>query len=95
MVRASIRHLLEHSREPTVRSFLIRRLVPLGATNVQEIMKLVAAEPNVTIRRALILSLGEAKDSSPQEHSSVVEWLMTIFENESDAGLHAAAAYKR
>jgi formylglycine-generating enzyme required for sulfatase activity len=56
-------------------------------------MQMVAAEPEVTIRRALILSLADFDDDALPERSVLIEWLSNIFEQERDAGLHAAAAY--
>jgi eukaryotic-like serine/threonine-protein kinase len=91
--RDSVWHLLDHSQDPTIRSYLIRRLGPLGAADAREIMTLATAEPNVAIRRALILSLGEFKDRPLPERAALVDWLLTIYEREADAGLHAAAAY--
>ena len=50
--------LLKHSPDPRVRSYLIHRLSPLGA-DAEAIIKRLDEEPDVTIRRALLLSLGE------------------------------------
>ena len=50
--------LLKHSPDPRVRSYLIHRLGPLGA-DAGAIVKRLDEEPDLTIRRALILSLGE------------------------------------
>ena len=50
--------LLKHSPDPRVRSYLIHRLGPLGA-DAKAIVKRLDEEPDMTIRRALILSLGE------------------------------------
>ena len=50
--------LLKHSPDPRVRSYLIHRFGPLGA-DARAIVKRLDEEPDITIRRALILSLGE------------------------------------
>ena len=50
--------LLKHSPDPRVRSYLIHRLSPLGA-DAQAIVERMDKEPDITIRRALLLSLGE------------------------------------
>ena len=50
--------LLKHSPDPRVRSYLIHRFGPLGA-DAKAIVKRLDEEPDITIRRALILSLGE------------------------------------
>ena len=90
---ASVRRLLEHSQDPTVRSYLVRRLGPLGAVDPQQIMTLATAEPNVSIRRALVLSLGEFKDAPFPERDALADWLSAVYESDADPGLHAAAEY--
>ena len=50
--------LLKHNCDPRVRSYLIHRLSPLGA-DAGVIRKHLDEEADVTIRRALLLSLGE------------------------------------
>ena len=89
----SVWPLLQHSQDPTIRSFLIRRLGPFGAADARDIMRLATTERNVTIRRALIVSLGGFKDTPAPEHLALVDWLLALYEHEADAGLHAAAAY--
>src|SRR5262249_25250504 len=55
------RPLLKHSPDPTVRSYLIERLGPTGID-----LKMLAArldqEPDVSIRRAIVLSLGQFEE---------------------------------
>ena len=55
---AKVWPLLKHSPDPRVRSYLIHRLGPLGA-DARAIVKRLDEEPDLTIRRALLLSLGE------------------------------------
>ena len=55
---AKVWPLLKHGPDPRVRSYLIHRLGPLGA-DAGAILKQLDEEPDVTIRRALLLSLGE------------------------------------
>ena len=55
---AKVWPLLKHSPDPRVRSYLIHRLSPLGA-DARAIVKRLDEEPDLTIRRALLLSLGE------------------------------------
>src|SRR5262249_11340828 len=50
--------LLKHSPDPRVRSYLVHRLGPLGA-DAGAIIQRLGEEPDITIRRALLLSLGE------------------------------------
>ena len=55
---AKVWPLLKHSPDPRVRSYLIHRLSPLGA-DAKAIVKRLEEETDITIRRALLLSLGE------------------------------------
>jgi serine/threonine protein kinase/formylglycine-generating enzyme required for sulfatase activity len=89
----SVWHLLKHSKDPTIRSYLIRRLGPVGAADAREIERLATSETDVTIRRALVLSLAELKDTPLPERAALVDWLLALYEKEPDAGLHAAAEY--
>jgi hypothetical protein len=58
--------LLKHSPDPTVRSYLIDRIGPRGA-DAGAIVEQLQDERDVTIRRALILSLGEfGENDSPE-----------------------------
>jgi serine/threonine protein kinase len=58
---AKVWPLLKHSPDPSGRSYLIHRLGPLGADAKAIVMRL-DEEPDLTIRRALLLSLGEFGD---------------------------------
>ena len=64
--------LLKHCPDPRVRSYLIHRLSPLGA-DAAAIIKHLDEEPDVTIRRALLLSLGEfsEKELPPAARNSL------------------------
>ena len=86
--------LLKHSPDPRVRSYLIHRLAPLGA-DAGAIIKRLEEEPDVTIRRALILSLGEygEKELSPEARQAVLPKLQDIYRTAADPGLHAAAEW--
>ena len=55
---AKVWPLLKHSPDPRVRSYLIHRLGPLGA-EAAAIVKQLDMESDLTILRALVLSLGE------------------------------------
>jgi formylglycine-generating enzyme required for sulfatase activity len=86
--------LLKHSPDPRVRSYLIHRLGPLGA-DAEAIIKHFEEEPDITIRRALLLSLGEysEKDLSRDTRKALLPRLQDIYRTNSDAGLHAAAEW--
>ena len=87
--------LLKHSPDPRVRSYLIHRLGPLVVKARRTIVIRLDDEPNVTIRRALILSLGEFgnEELSWDERKMVVTKLQDIYCSSDDAGLHAAAEW--
>jgi eukaryotic-like serine/threonine-protein kinase len=86
--------LLKHSSDPRMRSYLIHRLGPFGA-EARAIVKRLEKEPDVTIRRALVLSLGEfgEKEFPLGERALVVENLRQLYRNDPDPGLHAAAEW--
>ncbi len=50
---------------------------------------------NITIRRALILSLGEFDKAQfpPAERKPLIDRLLTVYERDADSGLHAAAEW--
>jgi eukaryotic-like serine/threonine-protein kinase len=80
--------------DPRVRSYLIHCLYPLGV-DVGAILKRLDEEPNLTIRRALLLILGEydEKELSPEARKAVLPKLQDIYRNDADPGLHAASEW--
>jgi eukaryotic-like serine/threonine-protein kinase len=80
--------------DPRVRSYLIHKLGPLGA-DAKVIVRRLEAEDDVTIRRALFLSLGEynEKDLPLDARSVLVSKLQVIYGKEADPGLHAASEW--
>jgi serine/threonine protein kinase/formylglycine-generating enzyme required for sulfatase activity len=86
--------LLKHSPDSRVRSYMIHRFAPLGA-DARAIVKHLDEESDVTIRRALILSLGEfeEKEWSADERNAVTKNLQEIYRTAADPGLHAAAEW--
>jgi formylglycine-generating enzyme required for sulfatase activity len=88
--------LLKHSPpdDPRVGSYLIHRLSPLGA-DAGAIIRRLEEEPDVSIRQALLLSLGEfSEEQLPADaRSSWLQKLQAIYQNEADPGLHAAAEW--
>jgi formylglycine-generating enzyme required for sulfatase activity len=93
---AKVWPLLKHSPDPRVRSYLIHRFGPLG-TEPGAIVKRLEEEPDVTIRRALILSLGPEELSaevwSPEGKQRLVQQLKELYRRAADSGLHAAAEW--
>ncbi|HZU38907.1 MAG TPA: formylglycine-generating enzyme family protein, partial [Gemmataceae bacterium] len=80
--------------DPRLRSYLIHRLSPLGA-DARGIIKRLEEESDITIRRALVLSLGEFSEQQlPAEvRRSLLPRLKEIYGTEHDPGLHAAVEW--
>jgi formylglycine-generating enzyme required for sulfatase activity/tetratricopeptide (TPR) repeat protein len=86
--------LLEQSPDPRVRSYLIHALSPLGA-DARALAKQLNSESDATLRRALLLSLGEfnEKDFTPEERKALLPTLHEMYRTAPDAGLHAASEW--
>jgi serine/threonine protein kinase/formylglycine-generating enzyme required for sulfatase activity len=86
--------MLRHSADPTRRSFLIERLAP-GGVNPKEVVARLGQEPDVTIQRALLLSLGGfgLDRLPPVERQDLLPRLLRVYRDDPDPGLHGAAAW--
>jgi formylglycine-generating enzyme required for sulfatase activity len=86
--------VLKHTPDPRVRSYLIHRLGPMGA-DYRAMTRRLEEEPDVTIRRALLLSLGEygEKELSPEARKALLPKLRDMYRIDADPGLHAAAEW--
>jgi len=86
--------LLKHSPDPSARSYLIHRLGPLGV-DANTIIKRLEVEPDITIRRALILGLGEfdEKALSLVDRTAWLPKLQEKYRTDPDPGIHAAAEW--
>jgi eukaryotic-like serine/threonine-protein kinase len=86
--------LLKQNPNPTARSYLIHRFGPLGV-DATAIVKRLDEEPDVTIKRALILSLGEFTETQvpSAERHKLMEKLVGLYETDNDGGLHSAAEW--
>ena len=91
---AKVWPLLRHSPDPRVRSYLIHRLSPLGA-DARAVVKHLDEETDFTIRRALLLSLGEftETDITPEDRKVLLPKLQAIYRNDADSGFHAASEW--
>jgi serine/threonine protein kinase/formylglycine-generating enzyme required for sulfatase activity len=86
--------LLKHSPDPSLRSYLVHRLGPLGVeprfliTNLDQ-------EGDVSIRRALILGLGEYGEGrlSTTERDVLKKKLLNLYRNDPDPGIHGASEW--
>ncbi|MCE9605550.1 MAG: SUMF1/EgtB/PvdO family nonheme iron enzyme [Planctomycetia bacterium] len=86
--------LLRHSTDTTLRSFLIDRIAP-GGVKAKVLMDRLEQEPDVSIRRAILLSLGNygVDRLSAGEQRSFLTKLLPIYRNDPDPGLHGAAEW--
>lgn len=86
--------LLRHGPDPSVRSQLIHRLGPSGV-EARDLVARLREEPDVSIRRALVLSLGEFDEQALRDlgWQELVTALRSIFRESPDSGLHAAAEW--
>jgi formylglycine-generating enzyme required for sulfatase activity len=86
--------LFKFNPDPRARSYLIHWLSQLGG-DPRTITQRFAIEPDVTIRRSLVLTLGEFTERQlpPAERRPLIERLLAVYENEPDAGLHGAAEW--
>src|SRR5262249_50914363 len=91
---AKVWPLLKHRPDPRVRSYLIHRLGPLG-TDAGAILRHLDSESDITIRRALILSLGEygEKGLSLEDRKVLLPRLQAMYRTEPDPGFHAASEW--
>jgi formylglycine-generating enzyme required for sulfatase activity len=86
--------LLRHSSDPRTRSYLIHRLGPLGA-DAGAVVHRLDEEPDVTIRRALLLSLGEFDDKAlpADARHALLPNVQAWYRTDPDPGLHATAEW--
>ncbi len=90
----SVWPLLRFRPDPRVRSYVIHWLKPRGA-NPTKLVQRFERETDVTVKRALLLAIGEFKPTQLSDVSpdSLVQKLLLVYRNEPDAGLHAAAEW--
>ncbi|MGA2258483.1 MAG: AAA family ATPase, partial [Thermoguttaceae bacterium] len=91
---AKVWPLLKHSPDPRVRSYLIHRLGPMGV-DAGVIVKQLDMESDLTILRALVLSLGEYGETefTPDARNALLPKLQEMYRTASDPGLHAACEW--
>ena len=105
--------LLRHSPDPSVRSYIVHWLKPLGTDPKALIVKLeglahdpapppvegrsrmeaILFDPVTSVRRALVLALGEYQDLPAAARKPLVATLLTRYRNDPDAGIHGAAEW--
>ena len=83
--------ILAHRPDPIVRSHLIHSMFPRKC-KAEPIIKRFEQETDVTIKRALLLCLGEF-DLDEGEKELLADLLTNVYVSERDAGLHSAAEW--
>lgn len=83
--------LLKHSPDPRVRSYIIHWLNPRGG-DAAVIITRYEQETDITIKRALLLCLGEF-ELSDTDKQPLIEKLLEVYRSDPDVGLHAAAEW--
>ncbi len=91
---AKVWPLLKHSPDPRVRSYIIHKLSPLGA-DATAIATQLDAEKEISIRRTLLLSLGEFSEAElpPASRMALLPKLQALYRTAPDPGLHAAVEW--
>ncbi len=86
--------LLKASPDPSVRSYIVNWLSPRGG-DPHAILERWEIEPDVTIRRALLLALGQFTETQlpAAERQPLIPKLLAVYENEPDPGLHGACEW--
>ncbi len=86
--------LLKHSRNESLRSFLIDRLARLGA-DYRILGHRLDGETEPSIRQAVILALGEydARKFSSVDRRELVAKFTSLYRDDPDAGVHSAAGW--
>jgi hypothetical protein len=84
--------LLKHSPDPRLRTWIIHRLNPMGASP-DKIVNRLNEEPDDSIQRALILTLGDYEDASLIDRKSLVSSLLDLYRDNPDPGIHAASEW--
>ena len=84
--------LLAHTSDPRVRSYLIHSLAALDADPAR-LVKRLEDETDDSIRRALLLALGQFSEAQLPASKQISPSLLLAFQGEPDAGLHAAAEW--
>jgi formylglycine-generating enzyme required for sulfatase activity len=86
--------ILQHRPDPRTRSYLIHRLSPLGA-DPNQVLEQLDGQVDVSIRRALILALGEFPEQQLPlaRREPSIPRLLALYADDPDPGIHAAVAW--
>jgi len=83
--------LLRHGPDPSRRTYLLHGLARLG-TPAETILRQLETEPEVSVRRALILSLGEFNGAqlTASQRQPLIKRLLQWYRDDPDPGIHSA-----
>ena len=83
--------LLQHSPDPTVRSFLVERVGSRGV-DPRLLVERLEHEQNVSARRALLVALGDYRDNDlpASVRGPLGKKLLAWYRDDPDAGIHGA-----
>ncbi|MBT4863697.1 MAG: SUMF1/EgtB/PvdO family nonheme iron enzyme, partial [Planctomycetaceae bacterium] len=86
--------LLKHSPDPQARSYLIHSISSMNV-EAQTLIGRLETEPDVSIRRALLLALGEFSKRmlTLQQRQPVIDKVLALYERDPDPGIHGAAEW--
>jgi formylglycine-generating enzyme required for sulfatase activity len=86
--------LLKHSPDPRVRSYLIHLVGPAGVA-FKVLRQQLKLQSDVTVRRALLLNLGEFSDEdiAADERDALVNDMRAWYTDDADPGLHGAVEW--
>jgi len=86
--------ILQHCPDPRTRSYLIHRFGPLDA-DPHQVLTQLDTQGEVSIRRALILILGEFSEQQllPVVRERLSPRLLDLYANDPDPGIHGAVAW--
>ncbi len=86
--------LLRHSPDPRARSYLVHWMAPRGV-DPKVVIGHLDAEKEVSVRRALLLALGEFDEEAlpAVERQGLTAKLLGMYRADPDAGIHGAAEW--
>jgi formylglycine-generating enzyme required for sulfatase activity len=86
--------LLKRRSDPTLRSYLIDRLAS-GGVDAKVLIARLDEEQDVTVRRAILLSLGEYGEDrlSEDQRLNLLARLLHLYRDDPDAGIHGASEW--
>jgi formylglycine-generating enzyme required for sulfatase activity len=92
--REKVWPLFEHQPDPTLRSYLIDRAGP-GGVDAKVLIARLDQEKEVSVRRAILLSLGEYGPDrlSQGQRENLIPRLLQLYREDVDPGIHGAAEW--